>query len=86
MNVLALLRERFATALGSLGVELCSPVSAAAEISSLIGMLLPSQDAKFGDYQANFAMPLGKRLGRPPREIAQQLVALVDVADVCEPP
>ena len=49
-------------------------------------MLLPSQDAKFGDYQANFAMPLGKRLGKPPREIAQQLVALVDVADLCEPP
>src|SRR3990172_6219079 len=49
-------------------------------------MLLPSQDAKFGDYQANFAMPLGKRLGKPPRAIAQRLVALVYVADVCEPP
>jgi arginyl-tRNA synthetase len=79
MNVLALLRERFAPALASLGVD-------SADVRSLLGMLLPSQDAKFGDYQANFAMPLGKKLGRPPREIAQQLAALADVADVCEPP
>ena len=44
-------------------------------------MILPSQDAKFGDYQANLAMPLGKQLGKPPREIAQQIVAKLDVAD-----
>ncbi len=79
MNVLALLRERFAAALDSLGIE-------GEDVPSLVGMLLPSQDAKFGDYQANFAMSLGKRLGKPPREIAQQLVTLVDVADLCEPP
>ncbi len=86
MNVLALLRNRFAAALGSLGVELRSPDFEAAEIPNLLGMLLPSQDAKFGDYQANFAMRLGKQLGKPPREIAMQLAALADVADVCEPP
>ncbi len=79
MNVLALLRERFASALAGLGLE-------AAEIPQIVGMLLPSQDAKFGDYQANFAMSLGKRLGKPPREIAQQLLALAEVADFCEPP
>lgn len=79
MNVLALLRDRFAPALASLGVD-------AAEIPNLLGMLLPSQDAKFGDYQANFAMPLGKKLGQPPREIAQQLVAAVDLTDLCDPP
>ena len=49
-------------------------------------MVLPSQDAKFGDYQANCAMPLGKQLGKPPREIAQQLVASLELADLCEPP
>ncbi|MGD9633094.1 MAG: arginine--tRNA ligase, partial [Pirellulales bacterium] len=79
MNVLALLRDRFSPALSSLGVD-------SAELPNLLGMLLPSQDAKFGDYQANFAMPLGKKFGRPPREIAQQLVAAVDLNDVCEPP
>jgi arginyl-tRNA synthetase len=79
MNVLALLRDRFAPALTSLGV-------APADLPPLLGMLLPAQDAKFGDYQANFAMPLGKKLGKPPREIAQQLVAAAELADICDPP
>ena len=79
MNVLAFLRERFADALLSLDVE-------AAEAASLTGMVLPSQDAKFGDYQANLAMSLGKRLGKPPREIATQLVAKLDIAELCDPP
>jgi arginyl-tRNA synthetase len=79
MNTLALLRERFAAALTKLGAE-------ASEVPALAEMVLPSQDAKFGDYQANLAMPLGKRLGKPPREIAGQLIELLDVAGVCEPP
>jgi arginyl-tRNA synthetase len=79
MNVLALLRERFGKAIQSLGVE-------DAAVAGLVAMVLPSQDARFGDYQANCAMPLGKRLGQPPREIARQLVELLDLADMCEPP
>jgi len=78
MNVLGLLRDRFSPALVSLGVQ-------SDEVPNLLGMLLPAQDAKFGDYQANFAMPLGKKLGKPPRDIAQQLVAAANLADVCEP-
>ena len=80
MNILATLRDRFA------------PRSDDARhrrrptCPSCSRMVLPSQDAKFGDYQANCAMPLGKRLGKPPREIAAQLVAALDVADLCEPP
>ncbi|EYF00142.1 arginine--tRNA ligase [Chondromyces apiculatus] len=35
------------------------------------------------DYQANVAMALGKRLGRPPREVAQAIVDRLDVADLC---
>jgi arginyl-tRNA synthetase len=79
MNVLALLRTRFADALAAIGVE-------AADAAALVEMVLPSQDAKFGDYQANCAMPLGKWLGKPPRAIAEQLVAALRVEDVCEPP
>src|SRR6478609_8621897 len=79
MNVLALLRERFGRALTGLGID-------AAELPGLLALVLPSQDAKFGDYQANCAMPMGKRLGKPPREIAAQLVAALDVGEFCEPP
>lgn len=72
MNVLSLIRRRFETALAGLidGADL-SPGG----MAELVDMVRPSQDAKFGDYQANLAMPLGKKLGRPPREVAQQLVA-----------
>jgi arginyl-tRNA synthetase len=45
-----------------------------------------SQDPKFGDYQANLAMPLGKRLGRPPREVARQIVEHLRLGDLCQPP
>jgi arginyl-tRNA synthetase len=78
MNILAELRRRFASAL----VAATGNDGAA----SLAEMVLPSQDAKFGDYQANCAMPLGKQLGKPPREVAAAIVAKLDVADLCEPP
>jgi arginyl-tRNA synthetase len=78
MNVLAELRRRFEAALVA--------VTGDAESKGLAELVLPSQDAKFGDYQANCAMPLGKKLGKPPREIAAALVAKLDVANMCEPP
>ncbi len=49
-------------------------------------MVRPTQDPKFGDFQANCAMPLGKQLGKPPREVAAEIVAKLDVEDLCEPP
>jgi arginyl-tRNA synthetase len=79
MNVLAELRSRFVAALaGVVEDEAVARDSAA--------MVLPSQDAKFGDYQANMAMALGKRLGKPPREVASAIVERLDVADMCEAP
>ena len=78
MNVLALLQDRFRPVLAAL--------VPAEQVASLLEMIRPAQDAKFGDYQANFAMPLGKQLGKPPREIAAQIVAATELADVCEPP
>ena len=40
----------------------------------------------FADYQANVALPLAKRLGRPPREVAAEIAGHLEVADVCDPP
>lgn len=67
---LAELRRRFALALAPLAAE-----APDIDLQSLAQMVFPSQDAKFGDYQANCAMPLGKKLGRKPREIAEEIVA-----------
>jgi arginyl-tRNA synthetase len=46
-------------------------------------VIRPSQ---FADYQANVALPLGKQLGRPPREVAAELSRHLDVADICTEP
>ena len=82
MNPLATLRQRFAASLSSLLEE---PAESYA-VAKLVEMVLPSQDPKFGDYQANCAMPLKGRLGKPPREIAADIVERIDVADLCDAP
>ena len=79
MNVLASLKSRFEPALATL-------VADPRKRAELLDMIRPSQDAKFGDYQANIAMPLGKALARPPRDIAAQLIAGADLDDFCHPP
>ncbi|WIX83362.1 arginine--tRNA ligase [Amycolatopsis carbonis] len=38
------------------------------------------------DYQCNLAMSLGKRLGRPPREVAAAIVEHLEITDLAEPP
>lgn len=43
-------------------------------------------DPKFGDYQANGVMPAAKQRGQNPRALAEQIVARLDVAGICEPP
>jgi arginyl-tRNA synthetase len=48
-------------------------------------MVTASRNAKFGDYQCNAAMGLGKKLGKPPREIAQAIVKNLDLNDIAEP-
>jgi arginyl-tRNA synthetase len=49
-------------------------------------LLVLSSNPKFGDYQANMAMGLAKKLGRQPRAIAQSIVDHLDVSEVCELP
>ena len=83
MNVLSLIRRRFAAALASLTDA--SDFSSG-DVASLVDMVRPSQDPRFGDYQANCAMPLGRRLGRSPREVAQQIVDRLQWDDLGPPP
>jgi len=42
--------------------------------------------SSFGDFQANVALPLGKRIGVPPRQVAAELVSILDVSDMCLAP
>jgi arginyl-tRNA synthetase len=38
------------------------------------------------DYQVNGSMALAKKTGRPPRDLAQDIVARVDLTDIAHPP
>jgi arginyl-tRNA synthetase len=50
------------------------------------GELTPASDARFGDYQTNAALVLAKQRGENPRNVAEKILAHVDVGDLCEPP
>jgi arginyl-tRNA synthetase len=50
------------------------------------GELTPASDARFGDYQTNAALVLGKQRGENPRNVAEKILAHVDAGDFCEPP
>ena len=56
------------------------------ELDKALDLIRPAQDPRFGDYQANMAMPLGKQLGRPPREVAADIVRGLHVEELCEEP
>ena len=45
----------------------------------------PATDARFGDYQTNIAMVLAKQQRANPRQLAQQIIDSLDVAEICEP-
>jgi arginyl-tRNA synthetase len=76
MNVLHQLQAKLAAALSGL----------VADSGPYAVMLKPAQDAKFGDYQANCAMSLGKAQDKPPRDVAAQIVEQLDLGDMLEPP
>ncbi len=46
----------------------------------------PARDLRHGDYQANIALPLAKKLGKNPREIAQIIINNLSVDNICETP
>lgn len=76
-STLELLKNRFDRALTAAFGE---------ELTGTDPLLVPTSNPKFGDYQANLAMSLAKSLKQAPRAVAQQIVAHLEVADVCETP
>ncbi|HRA74916.1 MAG TPA: arginine--tRNA ligase, partial [Propionicimonas sp.] len=66
----------------SLPTVLSARVEAAAGIDP---ELRPATRPQFGHYQSNVALRLATAGGRNPREVAQELVARIDLADYCEP-
>ena len=75
MNVLEMLRTAFASATPEGG----DPAAFALAVR-------PSQDSKFGEYQANGCMALAKALKKNPRELATVVASSVDLAPLAGPP
>ncbi|MFH1371077.1 MAG: arginine--tRNA ligase [Planctomycetota bacterium] len=74
-SVLNILEERISKVIAEVaGREIC------------VALVKPATDAKFGDYQVNGVMPLAKQLKTNPRKLAEQIVAKLDISDICEQP
>lgn len=73
MNILKILEQRIIKALSAAGVPEDTPA-----------MVRPGARADFGDYQCNAVMAAAKRLGIPPRELAQKVIDHLDLADIAE--
>ena len=78
MNALHELKEKFRP------IILAYVQDDVSQTDAMLAMIRPAGDAKHGDFQANFAMPLGKKAGQPPREIADAIVEKADLSDICQ--
>jgi arginyl-tRNA synthetase len=78
MNVIPRLQETFRAALAGL----------VADPAPYLAMIKPAGDPRNGDYQANCAMSLAKKLpGQPPaQEVARQIVSRLDLGDWLQRP
>ncbi|MBW4686497.1 MAG: arginine--tRNA ligase [Komarekiella atlantica HA4396-MV6] len=57
-----------------------------ADFAGVDPILVPASNPQFGDYQANVALSLSKKLGKQPRAIAGAIVEKLDLSEICEPP
>ena len=71
----AVLTSRLQAAFTSAGIALPEGFAVSVVIAS---------DTRFGDYQSNAAMTLGKQLKTNPRALAEQIKATLQVDDLCE--
>ncbi|GAB3916545.1 arginine--tRNA ligase [Microlunatus endophyticus] len=65
------------------------PQTLSARLQAVAGIdpeLRPATKPQFGHFQSNVALRLAKQEGKPPREVAQQIVDQLDLDDIAEPP
>jgi arginyl-tRNA synthetase len=53
---------------------------------SCIANVRVTTNPKYGDYQINGVMALAKKLNINPRKLAEDIVANLDISDMCHPP
>lgn len=65
------------------------PSQLSARVEAVTGVdpeLRPATKPQFGHFQSNVALRLAKQEGRPPREVAAEIVERLEVDDLCEAP
>jgi arginyl-tRNA synthetase len=65
------------------------PALLSARIEAVAGIdpeLRPATKPQFGHYQSNVALRLANSERKSPREVAADIIAKLEVADLCEPP
>ncbi|MCW2811072.1 MAG: argS [Friedmanniella sp.] len=65
------------------------PSLLSARVEAVTGIdpeLRPATKPQFGHFQSNVALRLAKTEGKPPRQVAAEVVARLQVSDLCEPP
>lgn len=73
MNIQAILSDKIQQALISAGAPLdCDAI------------VKQSAKAQFGDYQANGVMAAAKKMGMPPRQLAEKVIELLDLNGIAE--
>ncbi|MTI15585.1 arginine--tRNA ligase [Sansalvadorimonas verongulae] len=73
MNVLKFLDQKISAALVAAGAPADSPA-----------MVRQSARVQFGDYQSNGVMPVAKKLGMNPRELAQKVIDNLDLTEAAD--
>ena len=73
MNVLVFLEKEISQGLAAVGAPAGSPA-----------LIRTSSQDRFGDYQANGVMPAAKKMGMAPRQLAERLVAHLNLHRVVE--
>ena len=65
------------------------PSLLSARVEAVTGIdpeLRPATKPQFGHFQSNVALRLAKSEGKPPRDVAAEIVARLEISDLCEPP
>lgn len=73
MNIRELLNQRVLAAMAACGLP-----------PELPALVAPSKNASFGDYQANGAMGAAKAVGTNPRELANRILAALDLNGIAD--
>jgi arginyl-tRNA synthetase len=79
MNLIARLQSAFEPAITQLSPD-------PAKVPDYLAMIRQAQNPEHGDYQANFAMAMGKSAGKKPQEMAAKIVTKVELGDMLETP